>query len=76
MAERLNDPTTPNGVLLAGQPCKNTNSEGHSKQEHNMNSAKLELGHIVYCACPISSLGVSKTRLWRGFMALLTLQTC
>jgi hypothetical protein len=56
MAERLNDPTTPIGVLLANRHAKLQTQSDTANNKHNMNSTKLELEHVVYSECPISSL--------------------
>jgi hypothetical protein len=56
MAERLNNPTTPNGALLANSHATTQTLSDTANNEHNMNSTKLEIEHVVDSECPISSL--------------------
>ena len=69
MTERLEDPTTPTGVLLANNMQHYKLWRDKANNEHNMNSAlKLKIGHILYCECSFfQSCFDYKTRLWRGF---------
>ena len=71
MTEKLEDPTTPTGVLLANNMQHYKLWRDKANNEHNMNSAlRLKIGNIYFVlwVVPFFSLVLTlKTRLWRGF---------